>query len=33
VRDGGIAEALHGVPGLMEAHDDCGEWWPIPATM
>jgi hypothetical protein len=33
VRNGGIAEALHGVPGLMEAHDDCGEWWPIPATM
>jgi hypothetical protein len=33
VRDGSIAEAPHGVPGLMEPHDDRGEWWPIPTTM
>jgi hypothetical protein len=33
VRDGGIAEALHGVPSLMHAHDDRGERRPIPATM
>lgn len=33
LRDGGIAEAPHGVTGLMQVHCDRGERWPIPAAI
>jgi len=33
VRDGGITEALDRVTGLMQAHGDRRERWPITATV
>jgi len=33
LRDGGVAETLDGVTGLMQAHGDRSERWPITATV